>query len=463
MQRWLSFLLASATSLAILIASMAVGVPGAGAEGGTFPAQPFNKMQVTYSVTGATLGSPNDVSGFTTSRSYNSGKLAPAGNLELSGAATGFCDAVNYVDIIAESWAGDQKKTNTYKITCGGYGGSKTINYSASVPIPAGATTGGFGITLNYHTGMGNRSLIVSGSLSRTAAVAATAVPTPTSPPAQAKLVLRATAPAQILGFGPETGDDIKYYVRVTNEGTAPAGNVILNWSASASSSDSLTYGPGDQPSGWGCAGSGPQAVGCGPVMLGPGESVSVEISMVPPLHAGTITANATVQGDCGAGACSDSWNGTTSVVQNRPQIQASIDAPSSVNTGEEVPMVFGVANRSSVPVTAYAQIHVPGFETGFARIANQSPGLYCQTTAVDFGDQIPFLGDFPAGGSAPIIGCGPFQLKAGETVSATFVAVSPGSASQAKVQVGIVVSGQDENGTKCNDEAFATIVYGAN
>jgi hypothetical protein len=83
MRRRLRFLLATITSLSIVIASLTAGVTGAGAEGGTFPAQPFNKMQVTYSVTRATLGSPTDVSGFTTSRSYNGGKLAASGNLAI--------------------------------------------------------------------------------------------------------------------------------------------------------------------------------------------------------------------------------------------------------------------------------------------------------------------------------------------------------------------------------------------
>jgi hypothetical protein len=55
------------------------------AEGGTFPASPFNGMQITYSISGATITDTNDSEGFTTSRTLSG--ILGTGELTVSGSA----------------------------------------------------------------------------------------------------------------------------------------------------------------------------------------------------------------------------------------------------------------------------------------------------------------------------------------------------------------------------------------
>ena len=60
-----------ARCLRLLCVLLWVLVPGlAGAAGGTWPTESFNGMQITYQVSGLSLGPPEDKPGFSTVRSY---------------------------------------------------------------------------------------------------------------------------------------------------------------------------------------------------------------------------------------------------------------------------------------------------------------------------------------------------------------------------------------------------------
>ena len=56
----------------LFVATLLLVLPGvsAAATTGTFPAEPFNSLQIYYSVSGVSVGSPKDTGGFTTVREY---------------------------------------------------------------------------------------------------------------------------------------------------------------------------------------------------------------------------------------------------------------------------------------------------------------------------------------------------------------------------------------------------------
>ncbi|MDD4924747.1 MAG: FecR domain-containing protein [Dehalococcoidales bacterium] len=129
------------------------------AAGGTFPASPFNGMQITYNITGATITDTVDSDGFTTSRTLQ-GTLG-TGQLTISGSAkmgNGYdADVTATVSCGGET---DQFITNIPS----GFPGFNEESFNISVPIPAGATSGSFSINMVGHYNAGNRGLVVSGT-----------------------------------------------------------------------------------------------------------------------------------------------------------------------------------------------------------------------------------------------------------------------------------------------------------
>ncbi|MBK7997076.1 MAG: hypothetical protein IPK14_28000 [Blastocatellia bacterium] len=124
---------------------------------GTFPNEPFNGLQITYSVSGARISSPpEDIHDFTTVRRYK-GALGD-GQLSISGSVK----ALNgyFADVTMEVWAGDQKQTKTVRIE------RSSTDFNLSVRIPTTAASGGFSISCVGHYNAGTRGLQVVGYFS---------------------------------------------------------------------------------------------------------------------------------------------------------------------------------------------------------------------------------------------------------------------------------------------------------
>ena len=133
-----------------------------GTPGNVFPPDgAFNGMQITYNVSGASLGAPEDAGGFTTSRSLR-GVIQP-GTLHVSGSVSvgGYGATLN-----AHVWAGSEEQKLEVWIP-NENGGRKS--FDLSVPVPQGTATGGFSIRLDgsYSMGGGHRGLVVSCQLEK--------------------------------------------------------------------------------------------------------------------------------------------------------------------------------------------------------------------------------------------------------------------------------------------------------
>jgi len=134
-----------------------------GPPAGVFPAEPFNGLQISYNVAGATLGAPTDEGGFLTRRTHQ-GVLTP-GTLRVSGTVS--VNAGFGADVTLRVWAGaEEQKLEFYleKVE----GGSRKA-YDLSVPVPAGTQGGGFVIRMDgrYSMGGGWRGLEVAGTLAQ--------------------------------------------------------------------------------------------------------------------------------------------------------------------------------------------------------------------------------------------------------------------------------------------------------
>ncbi|RTZ91559.1 MAG: hypothetical protein DSY91_04925, partial [Deltaproteobacteria bacterium] len=126
-----------------------------GSASGMYPAETFNGMQISYSVSGASMPKMKDVDGFTTSRHYE-GRLG-SGTLSVSGTARVTWSP--YIVLSVSVSAGSKHAERTYK-----FKGPGSRSFSLKVPIPQDATTGGFSISMSGSYGNGeDRGLVVSG------------------------------------------------------------------------------------------------------------------------------------------------------------------------------------------------------------------------------------------------------------------------------------------------------------
>lgn len=142
------------------LAAQGYDLRDSGAPGNVFPNDPFNGMQITYNVSGAVLGAPQDSPGFTTGRNFE-GTLVP-GTLSVSGSVSvGGYGAT----LTARVWAGDRE--DRVKVWIPNEQGGGRHSYSLSVPVPPGTRSGGFSIRLDgsYAMGGGHRGLYVAASL----------------------------------------------------------------------------------------------------------------------------------------------------------------------------------------------------------------------------------------------------------------------------------------------------------
>lgn len=134
------------------------------AAGGTYPDQPFNGMQITYDISGATVTATEDgYLDYLVERMYYAKVRSLTGTL---GAGTlsvsGTCSAGKGSRFDVTVWAGDKEQVQSLDMPDGG---SKP--FQVSVRIPAGATDGGFTIGVNWDSYYGSRRVTVNGSFTK--------------------------------------------------------------------------------------------------------------------------------------------------------------------------------------------------------------------------------------------------------------------------------------------------------
>jgi hypothetical protein len=191
----------------------------------TYPDQPFNSLQITYSITGADITSTEDHPGFTTARSLKGNLVGDT--LTVSGNVVG--DAgTNILDVVVS--AGESKD---FRDT----GGRKwTKSFSVSVPVAKDAQSGSFSIRLTGQYGNGEtRGLVVSGKFQKPPAKVSYLTIFPINPPTD-------LPEAQVYTSGDITGkyDTRMFRVTVFGEGgyQVPDGTLVFfsltDWLGSA-------------------------------------------------------------------------------------------------------------------------------------------------------------------------------------------------------------------------------------
>lgn len=152
---------------------------GSGAMAGTFPKEPFNRLQMTYSVSGATSGTPKENHGFTVSRRYKGALSGSTLSVSVTTSEIwGDCNTSYgsfYSQLDMKVSVGNKSKTystpapcnrgkkaKSYEVKSGK--GSKTL----SVPIPEGVSVdGSFSAILTFvNPRYGDRAVVVSGTFS---------------------------------------------------------------------------------------------------------------------------------------------------------------------------------------------------------------------------------------------------------------------------------------------------------
>ncbi|MGB3944815.1 MAG: hypothetical protein WBK88_08500, partial [Methanothrix sp.] len=138
-----------------------------------FPGAPFNGLQVSYSVSGATLGAPKDSEGFTLSRSV-SGALT-GDELTISGVATAMYGWGATIDVTVMVDGEEAKTFHEEKFPEGGLlprdkvADPMSQPFTVTVPIPADAESASFSIRLAGSFNAGSRGVVVEGTLDRSA------------------------------------------------------------------------------------------------------------------------------------------------------------------------------------------------------------------------------------------------------------------------------------------------------
>jgi len=133
--------------------------PG-GSTSGTFPGEPFNGMQVTYTISGASITKEEDSEGFTWSRNIT-GKLASSGSLTVSGSAK-MGNGYGADLVVTVTVDGQSKDYKSYIKS--GFPDFNTDSFNISVPIPKNAKSGSVSIIMTGHYNAGERWVEVHGN-----------------------------------------------------------------------------------------------------------------------------------------------------------------------------------------------------------------------------------------------------------------------------------------------------------
>ncbi|HOS92003.1 MAG TPA: FecR family protein [Armatimonadota bacterium] len=138
----------------------APGGAGAGGGGGgqAFPQEPFNSLQITYSISGAALGTPSDGGPFEGwVRTYEGSLQGDV--LRVSGTVTKQCHEGWPGDAYIEVSVGDQKAEQSVHLDSKAEA-TVTRHYDVSVPIPPNATGGSINVMLGAVYQNGERRFV---------------------------------------------------------------------------------------------------------------------------------------------------------------------------------------------------------------------------------------------------------------------------------------------------------------
>jgi hypothetical protein len=165
-----------------------------------FPGAPFNGLQVSYSVAGATLGAPKDSEGFTLSRSVM-GTLT-GDELTVSGVATAMYGWGATIDVSVMVDGEEAKTFHEEKFPDGGLMPDPMSQpFTVTVPIPSDAESASFSIRLAGSFNAGSRGVVIEGTLDRSAS---------TSDPQDGYKAVEAVIPDE--RFKPRPSKDLKLY-----------------------------------------------------------------------------------------------------------------------------------------------------------------------------------------------------------------------------------------------------------
>ncbi len=191
-----------------------------------FPGEPFNGLQVSYSVSGATLDAPADAEGFTLSRSLK-GTL-DGDELTVSGVATAMNGWGATLDVRVGIDGEEAKEFHEEKFPEGGlYLDPMNQPFSVTVPVPSDAKAASFTIALTGSYNAGSRGVIVEGHLDRSSS--------PSDPQSGDKSAKAATSDPR---FKARPSKDLKLYKilqiysQKVPKGIASSGNKnnLLTW-----------------------------------------------------------------------------------------------------------------------------------------------------------------------------------------------------------------------------------------
>lgn len=124
---------------------------------GIFPGEPFNGMQVNYSITGATISKYTDVPGYTWTRSLVVTDIQKGSTLGISGSLQ--AGGLGCTVTVSVS-AGSKTSSGTYEVKPG-----TPMNFQQEVAIPKDAAAANISINMNGHYSMGggSRGVVVQG------------------------------------------------------------------------------------------------------------------------------------------------------------------------------------------------------------------------------------------------------------------------------------------------------------
>lgn len=139
-------------SIAILLATTLIAQSS-----GIFPSEPFNGMQVSYSITGASVTKYTDVPGFTWTRSLVITDIQKTGTLGISGSLQ--AGGLGCTVTVTVS-AGTKSSSGTYEVKPG-----TPMSFQQQVSIPKDAKSASITINMNGHYSMGggSRGVVVRG------------------------------------------------------------------------------------------------------------------------------------------------------------------------------------------------------------------------------------------------------------------------------------------------------------
>ncbi|VVB72226.1 Uncharacterised protein [uncultured archaeon] len=131
-----------------------------------FPAEPFNGLQVSYSVSGAGLSAPKDSEGFTCYRKLE-GKLT-GDELTVSGTASAGNGWGATIDVSVSVDGQEPKSFHQEKFPKNGLAGDvMNQQFSVTLPVPSDAKEASFTISLEGSYNAGSRGVVVEASLNR--------------------------------------------------------------------------------------------------------------------------------------------------------------------------------------------------------------------------------------------------------------------------------------------------------